>query len=134
MTDRLHTLDALLTKRALKKAEVLIARWLRGTLPADERARILILRARVRLFGGRVDEALLCLQQARVHLTGDDFDTPETLELLGDCYFARYELASVGFADRADAAQALQTYDRILSDFRTTPTSAGYATSAGACC
>jgi tetratricopeptide (TPR) repeat protein len=37
--------------------------------------------------------------------------------LLADCYFSRYEQATLGFVDRGDKASAWQIYQRILWDF-----------------
>lgn len=108
-----QTIDELLGKRDVKRAEVLIARQLRAELSLQERAQLLIGRARARLMSARVDDALEDLHQARTILP-DEFQTPQTLELLGDAHFARFELASVGFADRNDTQQALHTYDHIL--------------------
>lgn len=109
-------LDELLNKRDVKRAEVLIARLLRAELSAQERARLLLARSRARLLTARVDDALEDLDRAR-ELLLDEFETPLTLELLGDCHFARFELASVGFADRTDTALALKTYSHILESF-----------------
>ncbi len=111
-----RSVDDLLNKRDVKRAEVLIARYLRTDLSTLERAQLLIARARVRLLSARVDDALEDLNGARA-LMPDEFETPPTLELLADCHFARFELASVGFADRADTAQALDGYERILTQF-----------------
>jgi tetratricopeptide (TPR) repeat protein len=41
------------------------------------------------------------------------------LELLADCYLARFELATVGFSDRADTDRAHETYQRILNTYPT---------------
>jgi len=109
-------LDELLNKRDIKRAEVLIARSLRAELSAPERARLLISRARARLLSARVDDALDDLNHAR-DLMLAEFETPLTIELLADCHFARFELASVGFTDRSDTAQALAAYERILERF-----------------
>jgi tetratricopeptide (TPR) repeat protein len=38
----------------------------------------------------------------------------ETLALLGDIHFARFELAPVGFADRGDTDLALKCYEQLL--------------------
>jgi tetratricopeptide (TPR) repeat protein len=110
-----QTIDELLNKRDVKRAEVLIARQLRTELSIQERTQLLIGRARARLMSARVDDALEDLHQARTFLP-DEFQTPITLELLGDSHFARFELASVGFADRNDTAQALDAYDHILKN------------------
>ncbi|MCC6804568.1 MAG: tetratricopeptide repeat protein [Anaerolineae bacterium] len=111
-----RSIDELLNRRDVKRAEILIARYLRAELSVQERAALLIARARARLMTARADDALDDLHHART-LLPDDFDTPTTLELLGDAHFARFELASVGFADRNDTAQALVAYERIPADF-----------------
>lgn len=115
---QLDTIDALVSKRDYKRAEVLIARALRLTLETGERVRLLLARARVRLKSGRIDDALLDLQKVE-SLTGDDFHQPHVLELLADCYLARFELATVGFSDRADTDRAHSTYKRILNSHPT---------------
>ncbi len=115
MLEQLQTIDDLLLRRDIKKAEVLIARLLRSEQSLQGRARMLILRARARLFSARIDDALEDLQKAR-SLAPDQFETPQNLELLADTHFARFELASVGFADRADTAHALTCYHKILAE------------------
>ncbi|MDZ4765022.1 MAG: tetratricopeptide repeat protein [Chloroflexota bacterium] len=109
-------LEGFLQRRDLKRAEVLIARRLRGRLDPHERASALIARTRVRLFGGRIDDALNDIDEAR-GLVPELNDDAAVLELRGDGHFARFELASVGFADRSDTALAREAYQRILSDF-----------------
>lgn len=118
MLEQLQTIDDLLLKRDIKKAEVLIARLLRSEQSLQGRARMLILRARARLFSARVDDALEDLQKAQ-SLAPDLFETPRNLELLADTHFARFELASVGFADRADTAHALLAYEKLLTEHAT---------------
>jgi tetratricopeptide (TPR) repeat protein len=109
-----QAIDRYLSKRDVRKAEVMIARWLRSELSAADRAKALISRARVRLFSGRIDDALDDLSKARA-LNPDEVETPAAQELRGDCHFARFELASLGFADRQDTAQALEAYETILT-------------------
>lgn len=118
MLEQLQTIDDLLLKRDIKRAEVLIARVLRSEQSLQGRARMLILRARARLLGGRIDDALDDLHKAR-ELAPDQFEFPANLELLADTHFARFELASVGFADRADTAHALLAYEKLLSEHPT---------------
>jgi tetratricopeptide (TPR) repeat protein len=113
---QLGEIDDLLKQREIKKAEVLIAKCLRQHLTPYERARTLLARARVRLIGGRIDDALDDLEKAR-SLSVSEFNHPAALELLADIHFARFELASVGFADRGDTALALQIYERILTNY-----------------
>lgn len=116
MIDAFQQVEDLLARRDLKKAEVQIARSLRAPLTPLERARMLIYRARTRLLSARPDDALDDVQSARA-LAPDHLDTAPTFELLGDCYFARFELASVGFADRNDTAQAIHVYQQIRDQF-----------------
>ncbi|MFQ3568079.1 MAG: tetratricopeptide repeat protein [Aggregatilineales bacterium] len=113
---QLGEIDDLLRRREIKKAEVLIAKCLRQHLTPYERARTLLARGRVRLIGGRIDDALDDVEKAR-SLSVSEFNHPAALELLADIHFARFELASVGFADRGDTALALQLYERILADY-----------------
>ncbi len=118
----LKQIDDLLDSREIKKAEVLIAKQLRAEPPSDIRAELLLRRARARLIGQHPDDALEDIQTSRA-LMPERADAPEVLELLGDAYFARFELSPVGFAERADAEQALALYDRILSLYPEYPNS-----------
>ncbi|MCK6578004.1 MAG: tetratricopeptide repeat protein [Anaerolineae bacterium] len=92
-----------------------IARALRSNLNTDERVHLLLMRARVRLKTGRIDEALLDLGKVQ-SLNSKCFEQPQVLELLADCHLARFELATVGFADRSDTDKARHLYGRILAD------------------
>lgn len=109
----LQTIDALFAQRNIKKAEIIIAKLLRTTQPVTEQIALLIRRARTRLVTGRPEAALDDLQRV-IALRSEEFDNPEVRELLGDCWFARFELAAVGFADRNCAVQAQQHYQWIV--------------------
>lgn len=109
----LQEIDDLIEKRNLKKAEVQLARYLREDLKPAERADTLLVRARARLLSGRADDALLELQEA-LDLVPELAAAPGFLELRGDCHLARFELASFGFADRADTRQAASDYASLL--------------------
>ncbi|HYO89737.1 MAG TPA: tetratricopeptide repeat protein [Candidatus Limnocylindrales bacterium] len=109
----LNEIEQLLERRDLKRAEIQLARYLREELQPAERADSLRLRARARLLSGRPDDALLDLKDA-LALQASLAESPEFLELRGDCQLARFELASFGFADRADTEQAASDYTRLL--------------------
>lgn len=113
MQDLLVAVDKLLVQGEVKKAEVLLARYLRGDLDRVRRADALIYRARTRLRGLRPDDAISDLVVSR-ELIPECFDQLDVIELLGDCYLARFELASVGFADRDDTVRAWDCYSQIL--------------------
>jgi tetratricopeptide (TPR) repeat protein len=112
MASDTQTIEHFLQRHDLKKAEVMIGRRLRASLSPEERALTLLMRARVRLFRGRAEDALDDIAHAE-KLHPDIAERPSTLELRADCHFARFELASVGFADRADTLQALKLYETI---------------------
>jgi tetratricopeptide (TPR) repeat protein len=116
MQDQLQAIHQLIERREIKKAEILIAKSLRADLQAVEQAELLIHRSRARLLSARPEDAVDDLMNAR-SLLGEAFDTPPRLELLADCYFARFELSSVGFADRNDAEQARLVYEKIVETF-----------------
>lgn len=116
--DPRQQVDALIEKRDFKKAEVVIARALKTETALPERAALLISRARARLSSGRFDDALVDVLAAfDLHPVAGH--NPTTIELRADIHFARFELANIGFADRADAAHALTAYERILIEFPT---------------
>ena len=103
-----------LGKRDIKRAEVLIARHMRSDLNTTDRADVLLMRARARLLGGRPDDALSDLRDALSFQPALP-EAPSFLELRADVHMARFELASVGFADRSDTAQAMQDYQKVLT-------------------
>jgi tetratricopeptide (TPR) repeat protein len=113
MKEQLQVVDTLLSTGEIKKAEIIVARLLRSDLTPQEQSQILWYRARIRLLSLRPDDALEDLN-AISRLTPEDNPAPAVLELKGDCYFARFELASVGFAQRADMDQAEQCYRQII--------------------
>lgn len=110
-------IEALLRKHEVKKAEKLIAKALRSG-QEDAQARLLVYRARTRLFNGRPESGLDDLTTAR-QLNEALFNDPKTLEVLADCYFGRFELSAVGFADRSDTQQAESLYRTIIQQFST---------------
>ncbi len=117
---QLAQIDDTLTAGDGKRAEFQIARLLRGELPPEERAQLLLRRARARLLSNRPDEALEDLQTAHA-LAPALWESSSTQELLADAYFSRFELAPLGFAERADADHARQIYQSIAERDPTYP-------------
>ncbi len=116
MKDQLQAIDGLLARNEIRKAEVVIAKTLRSDLAVPIRAQLLFRRARLRLLSGRPEDAFDDLEVAR-GLATDSFEPPTILELLGDISFARFELASVGFADRSDTFRAQEYYNQIVDQY-----------------
>ncbi len=115
MKESLSNIDKLMAAGDIKKAEILIAKLLRTQrFSANEllKSQLLLQRARVRLLSARPDDALDDLLVVRPILPEEFKEV--ALELLGDCYFARFELASVGFADRNDTTLAKQFYEEMI--------------------
>ncbi len=113
MQEQSQAIEDLLLKREIKKVEIVIARTLRSKISDKSRAQLLTYRARARLIGARPEDAIDDLLAVRALIPGE-FEQPERLELLGDCYFARFEQASVGFADRNDTLQAQRLYEKVI--------------------
>src|SRR5688572_4000884 len=108
MTKHFAEIDQALAANDVKKAEIAIAKALRtASASAKERAELLFKRAQARLQAARLDDALEDLQTGLAIQTAREHD-PDIKILRGDIYFARYELAPVGFAERSDAEAALQ--------------------------
>ncbi len=112
----LAEIDRQLEQGDIKQAEIMIARRLRrGPVDEEGRSALLLRRARVRLFSEKPDDALADLREAFA-LEPDLLSQPEVRELLADVHFARFELAPLGFADRADADQALAYYLALAAE------------------
>lgn len=115
MENQIEAIEKLLSSGEVKKADVAISKLLRSPLSSQEQSRILLFRARVRLLSARPEDALDDL-----NLLGDgflnDYAKVSVVELKADCYFARFELASVGFAQRGDITQAEQLYREIIQN------------------
>jgi tetratricopeptide (TPR) repeat protein len=116
MRDQRTLIETLLRKREVKKAEVLIARSMRSSVTNEQQAELLIQRARTRLLTARPEAALDDILKAR-SLQPAILDSAVNLELFADCYFARFELSTVGFAERSDALQAETLYGQIIEAF-----------------
>ncbi len=111
----IQQIKTLIANRDIKRADIVIARLLRLDLTPSELRSLYMLRARTRLLSGRPEDAIddLTFSQ-KLGQENDDTDL-DLLELFGDAYFARFELASVGFADRTDALRAQQAYERLIT-------------------
>jgi tetratricopeptide (TPR) repeat protein len=116
MSIPLADIQELIRQRDSKKAEGAIAKLLRDDLTTEERAAILLLRARTRLLAARPGDAILDWQEAQ-KLDKAATLSPETQELLADCHLARFETAAVGFAQKADVREANGIYQRLVQTY-----------------
>ncbi len=110
MSETLSGLDVLIAQGDIKKAEVQVAKLLRNDLSPKERSELLLRRAKIRLMSGRVEDALDDLNA----LDETALSQVEIQELRADCHLARFELASLGFADRGDLQRAREIYNQLL--------------------
>lgn len=113
----LQQIEQYVYNRDIKKADVVIARLFKSKLTPNELSKLYLLRARTRLLSGRPEDALDDLTTAEKISPPDKTSEPELIEIQGDAYFARFELASVGFADRADTTRAENAYQKLLSHY-----------------
>ena len=117
MQDQLKMVHDLLARNEVRKAEIILAKHLRSSsLPTQEQSEALVIRSRIRLRSGRPEDAIADFLEAQ-NLDLSLLDRPEMLELMADCYLARFELASVGFADRQDANKAHDLFSQLLDRF-----------------
>ncbi len=116
MTIRLDEIEGLLRQRKIKTAEVKITRALRVTNPAQFQAKLLLLRAQAKLLTSRPEGGLEDISRAAL-LSPDIMTLPHAQELQADCFFARYELSALGFAERSDWANAERLYTHLLAQF-----------------
>jgi tetratricopeptide (TPR) repeat protein len=116
LQEHLQLADDLLARREVKKAEIAIAKALRAAVASEDRADCLILRARARLMSARPDDALDDIRAA-IALGRIREENPYLIELEADAYLARFELATVGFADRNDVVQARNLYQDLLDNY-----------------
>ncbi len=114
--DLLRDCEGWLARNELRRVEVAVARALRSNTDNNTSVALRLLRARARLNDARPAEALDDLQTVSM-LDAQRAHSPEVLELRGDSLLARFELASVGFADHNDTDKAAGCYERILSEF-----------------
>lgn len=106
----------LIEMRDIRKAEAIIGRLLRSKQDPNLYFQLLLCRAKVRIFSSRPDEALqdlLVVKNEHPTLTND----PSYQELTADCYLARFETASVGFAQKNDVQHAQELYNALIQDY-----------------
>jgi tetratricopeptide (TPR) repeat protein len=113
LDEKLLQIDKALEEDDLRKAEGLTARLLKTGLSDEERAQVMLRRARTRFIRQYSEDALIDIETAN-DLFPSIRELAYTKALLGDIYFNRYRLAQVGFADRADTERALQFYTEVL--------------------
>lgn len=113
MNIRLSEIEGLLRQRKMKAAEVKTTRALRLTNPIQVQAELLLLRARAKLLTSRPEGGLEDISRAAL-LYPDIMAQPQAQELQGDCFFARYELSALGFAERSDWGNAEKIYTQLL--------------------
>lgn len=109
----LKEIDIALDGRNVKRAEVAIAKQLRAELDDLDQAALLWRRAQARLLNARPDDALQDVQSS-IDLSPALANEPHIQTLLGDIFFARFELAPPGFLDRTDAEIAIKHYEAAL--------------------
>lgn len=114
--ESLALIRELLDSGDLKRAEVQLAKLMRGDLDPATQVQVHVLRARARLLGARPEDALDDLETAS-GLSDHPAHAVQIAVLSADAWFARFELASVGFADRAHALRAYEMYSAIVSDY-----------------
>jgi tetratricopeptide (TPR) repeat protein len=107
-----HDLEALSRTKDIRKAEMVLARDLKAEHQPESKARLLLMRAKLRLLSGRYQESLEDLRESAALY--DFSTTAEFMEVSGDAHFQAYEHAKVGFVDRAQLKLAESAYLSIV--------------------
>jgi tetratricopeptide (TPR) repeat protein len=115
LDEKLNNIDRALESDDLRKAESLITRLLKTGVSDDERAQVLLRRARTRFLRQHSEDALADIELAKEYFPPIQ-ELAYTKALLGDIYFAKFMLAEVGFADRADTERASEYYNQVLEN------------------
>lgn len=113
MQTNTNEIENMLANGEVKKAEIRLAQLMRLEVSDSDRPQLLLLRARAKLLGEHADEAIEALTQA-IEYKSALLRSSAFQELMGDCYFAHFEQASLGFADRNDLLRARDIYASLL--------------------
>lgn len=117
MNNQLNEIEGLLRQRKYKIAEVKITKHLRTLVDHPQhQAELLILRARVKLLTSRPEGGLEDIAKAS-GVYPDIMAQPRAQEVKADCFFARYELSALGFAERSDWLMAERLYKAIIDHY-----------------
>lgn len=109
-----HDLEALSRTKDIRKSEMVLARDLKAEHQPESKAKLLLMRAKLRLLSGRHQESLEDLRESAALY---DFSTvPEFMEVSADAHFQAYEHAKVGFVDRTQLKLAEANYLSIIRD------------------
>lgn len=114
----LMRVDAWTERGKLRRAEAHLAQVLTTPLDIWQRARLLVRRARIRLYLGRPEEAADDLRSA-VAAAPELLDQAEARALRGDIALGLFEATPVGFADRALTDAAMDDYGAVLDQHPT---------------
>lgn len=106
----------LLEQREIKRAEILIAKTLRNTPDGTNKSYVYLQRARLKLLTQRPEEALRDIDHALANIDDVTGDSSQVRELLADSLLMRYEMALVGFADKADLLKSQEHYLWIVEN------------------
>lgn len=116
MDEKIAAIDLALEDDDLRQAENTIARLLKSSLSDNEKALVILRRARTRFLRQHSEDALADIEQA-AYLFPSIRELAYTKALLGDIYFSRFMLAEPGFSDRADTDKALEYYTDVLTNY-----------------
>lgn len=108
-----QNIQTYIDNKETKRAEIAIAKALRQAPHDQARQPLLLQRAQVRMLTARPDDALTDLNLAGIDPKARG-KSPEHLELLADAHLSRFELSTVGFAERRDVHTARDLYRHLL--------------------
>ena len=115
MNQQFEQIQALIEAKDVRKAEAMIAQLLRSEPSPEQYLDLLEYRAHTRLIASRVDDAIRDLDEIKV-AAPQRLEQAHMMALLADCHLARFEFATVGFAEKEDLNMAQAFYQQIIEN------------------
>lgn len=112
MNQQFEQIQALIEAKDVRKAEAMIAQLLRSEPSPEQYLDLLEYRAHTRLIASRVDDAIRDLDEIKV-AAPQRLEQAHMMALLADCHLARFEFATVGFAEKEDLNMAQAFINRL---------------------
>ena len=114
--ENLAAIWQLIQQGDIKRAEVVVSRWIRESNTDQGLAEAYLARAHCKLLSERPQEALEDWDQAFL-CDSEVSQFPKALEIRADAHFALYEMSSVGFAGSEEQITSTRLYHQLITDF-----------------
>lgn len=101
-------IEECLVSRDIKRGELLIAKLMKQNLDQEQQSKALLIKSKFRLMASRPNDVI----EEILHILPGNRSIA-LQETLADSYLQRFEISSVGFAQKSDLEEALKIYNLI---------------------